>query len=142
MQIANAAKSLIFNAEGKLLLLVRSATDERRPGEYDLPGGAVEPHEDIAAAASREIEEEVGLRISREELSLVYTGTRVDPKHPGESINRFVFLASVTSPNITLSFEHSEYEWMDLDRAMATFDHSFYVPAIQYLRDHGMLPVR
>ena len=53
--------NLVFNHEGKLLLLKRSELDKTFPGMYVLPGGHVDAGEDHRTAAIRELQEESGL---------------------------------------------------------------------------------
>lgn len=53
------------------LLLRRSFTDTNRPGEWDSPGGHIEPGETPEHAAVREVFEESGLRIRETDLKLV-----------------------------------------------------------------------
>ncbi len=57
-----AVACLIFNSEGKLLLARRAI--EPAIGMLDLPGGFVEPMESAEAAVVREIQEELGVRVT------------------------------------------------------------------------------
>jgi len=58
---AAAVAAVIFNPEGKLLIVKRGV--EPSIGMYDLPGGFVDPGEDAETALLREIEEELNLKI-------------------------------------------------------------------------------
>lgn len=60
-----AVACLIFNDQGKLLL-ARRAIDPAK-GMLDLPGGFVEPLERAEAAVTREIKEELGVRVTKAE---------------------------------------------------------------------------
>jgi mutator protein MutT len=44
-----------------VLLVTRRAPNQRQGGDWELPGGKVEPGEDDATALARELEEELGL---------------------------------------------------------------------------------
>ena len=136
MLIINVAKSLIFNPEGKVLLLVRSNTDSHKPGRLDLPGGGVDLNEDFADAASREVYEESGIQIPPSQYSLMHAGTNQD--HEGESVNRLFFIAHSRTSDVRLSNEHSSYEWLTLDEAIKRFDHPFYGPAMRFVRDNKL----
>ncbi|MEI6140393.1 MAG: NUDIX domain-containing protein [Mariniphaga sp.] len=57
-----AVACLIFNQEGKLLLTRRAI--EPGFGMLDLPGGFVEPMESAEEAVIREIEEELGVKVT------------------------------------------------------------------------------
>ncbi len=136
MQITNVAKSLIINPEGAVLLLTRSDTDTHKPGRFDLPGGGVDPGEDFAVAASREVHEESGIQIPSSQYKLMYAGTGKD--YEAESVNRLFFIAHSRTPDVRLSSEHSEYQWVSLDEAIKLFDHPFYGPAMQFVRDNNL----
>ena len=58
-----AVACLIFNHEGKLLLTRRAI--EPGFGMLDLPGGFVEPMESAEKAVIREIEEELGVKVTQ-----------------------------------------------------------------------------
>ena len=58
-----AVAGLIFNPEGKLLLTRRAI--EPGFGMLDLPGGFVEPRESAEEAIEREIEEELGVKVTK-----------------------------------------------------------------------------
>lgn len=58
----------LFDEKGQLLL-------QRRPdGQWDLPGGHLEPGESLEEAAAREVWEETGLRVRNFELLGVASG--------------------------------------------------------------------
>lgn len=62
------AKAVIYNADGKVLLLRESN------GEWGLPGGGVDHGEDIVAGLTRELQEELGVAcIKSAELFNAYT---------------------------------------------------------------------
>lgn len=57
-----AAKALIKNADGKVLVLQQShEAAVSNAGQYHMPGGIIEPNETIAEGLIREIREETGL---------------------------------------------------------------------------------
>jgi len=72
MNIRLVAKVVLVR-EGKVLLMRRGMTDKRRPGQWDLPGGAVDEDEDINSAAARETQEEAGITVDPLKLNLVFT---------------------------------------------------------------------
>jgi 8-oxo-dGTP pyrophosphatase MutT (NUDIX family) len=78
---AAAALILLYPAEpdtreAALPLIVRSTHLARHSGQVSLPGGAVEPGEEIGAAALREAEEEIGI-----DASAVRILGRLSPLH-------------------------------------------------------------
>jgi ADP-ribose pyrophosphatase YjhB (NUDIX family) len=57
-----AVKCIIEEGE-KILLIKESTTSSWKPGKWGLPGGKVDPREDIIRAAHREMHEETGLKV-------------------------------------------------------------------------------
>ena len=57
------AKVIIFNEDGKVLVLRRGETAPKYPGFWDLPGGHVQEGENVKEGAKREVKEEVGLSV-------------------------------------------------------------------------------
>ncbi|PKS08701.1 hypothetical protein jhhlp_004754 [Lomentospora prolificans] len=56
------ASALVFNPEGRLLTVQRSATDFGA-NLWEIPGGCVDPHESVLQGAARELFEEAGLKM-------------------------------------------------------------------------------
>ncbi|MER7012568.1 NUDIX domain-containing protein [Saccharopolyspora sp. NPDC000359] len=53
----------LIDVDGRVLLLRRCAGDTRG-GEWEFPGGKVDPGEDLSTALHREVREETGLRVA------------------------------------------------------------------------------
>lgn len=136
MHIKTAAKSLVFRTDGKVLLLTRSLVDTHAPGRLDFPGGGVWLGEDMAAAASRELQEETGLHVDPSKFTLLQTHSVID-RH-GDLINRLLFMTMYPEREIHLSHAHTAYEWAELDEAIERFEHFFYNPAMKLVRDHQL----
>ena len=135
------AKVILRDPSGRMLLLRRSASDTRRPHDWDLPGGGVEPDENFILAAIRETKEEAGIEVAVGQLELLYTGTEFyAPK--GENVHRSLFIARASDEqarNVTLSHEHDSYKWATLDEVLEDFNHPFYSVGVRYAVDHGFL---
>ncbi len=105
--IPNAASVAVF--DGDSVLLIRRA---RQPwlGRWSLPGGRLEPGETAPQAATRELIEEVGLRVS---------GLRpVRLMHFAEA-GRFVlqvFATRAYAGSVALNDEASAHRWVPLAR--------------------------
>jgi len=135
MKVKTVAKVLIINDTNEVLMLRRSSVDERRPGELDYPGGGVDRGEDITAGACREVLEEVGITRAVEDLYLIYAGTQIVGS---DSVTRLLYWTRLHDPAITLSFEHSAYQWTSLDIAVNTFPHPFYSVGLRYALQNNM----
>jgi len=138
MRVKVIAKAVIVNEAGEVLLLRRSATDDRRPGEWDFPGGGIEPGEGVTAGVIREIAEEAGLRFSVADLRLIYAATETYAENQ-ESVTRLLFVGHNAGQAVRLSFEHDLFKWRDVETALTDFPHPFYGAGLAYARDHGLL---
>lgn len=102
------SKVLVVNEKGEVLALRRSKTDERRPGEWDFPGGWVDAGENTHAAAIRETKEETGLDVKNP--ALVFAFSEMTTRYGSGTWLLFVEHIS-DQPEIKLSYEHDAYAW-------------------------------
>ena len=72
---------LIENEKGQLLLQKRSDT-----GEWCVPGGALEPGETYIQAATRELSEEVGIKVKDLKLFGLYSGADREIHYPNMDV--------------------------------------------------------
>lgn len=109
------SKVLVVNEKGEILALRRSQTDERRPGEWDFPGGWVDPGENTHAAAIREANEEAGLSLQDPQLVFAFSEMAPKSKTLGSrhgSGTWLLFVEHITgNPKIVLSYEHDAFAW-------------------------------
>jgi 8-oxo-dGTP diphosphatase len=102
-----AIKAIIKNQEEKYLVLFKSEIEDINPNEIDIPGGRLEFGEDIEEGLKREIREEIGLIISIEKPSRVWSLLKDDLHLVG-----ITFLATYVEGSINLSNEHNSYRWV------------------------------
>jgi 8-oxo-dGTP diphosphatase len=102
------AKVLVINDAGEVLVLKRSQSDDRRPGEWDFPGGWVDADEDTLTAVKREAVEEAGLTLK--DPNLVFAFSEMTTNHG--SGTWLLYIEHVTGhPKVTLSYEHDDSTW-------------------------------
>ena len=101
--MARVSKAVIFDGDGKILILKRAPKliTKEIPFEWDLPGGHAEKGEKDIKAMAREVREETSLRIPR-----------APDWYMLDKDTRF-FLIQEWSGEITLSDEHTEYKWIE-----------------------------
>jgi len=101
------AVALLSRADG-LTLLVR----KRGTTTFIQPGGKIEPGEIPADALCRELEEELGLRVSTEEL--IFAGSYPGPavNEPGRTVVAHAFHITVDVA-VTAAAEIEELRWID-----------------------------
>ncbi len=134
------AKAFVINNEGKILAVRRSKTDERRPLQWDTPGGWLEQGEDITEATAREVEEEAGLKVNPHDLTLVFTKTGIrKPKNESMNVNWLFFVVRTNETEVKLSYEHDKAQWMTLDEALKEFEYDLHLEAIQHLKDNDLI---
>ncbi|MFI5275214.1 MAG: NUDIX domain-containing protein [Candidatus Saccharimonadales bacterium] len=142
MQTHVVAKTAIFNDEGKVLILRRSADDPHRPGGSDFPGGKVDDGEEFVKGAIREIHEEAGLQLRPKDLELVYSYTKNGYNSEFKTDINFVWLGFVTKlpsgQSVALSFEHDSYEWLTLDKALESSDGTSLTNFFEHMRKYDI----
>ncbi len=117
-----AAVAVVLAAAPESVLLIRRAERAGDPwsGHMALPGGRRDaPDEDLVATATRETEEEVGLRLGSAQLAggLDDVVPRT-PVLPPIAVRPFVFLLS-EAPPLLLNPEVAAADWVPLEHLLA-----------------------
>jgi 8-oxo-dGTP pyrophosphatase MutT (NUDIX family) len=101
-----AGAGIIFT-DGKKILLLKRAEKGDSFGKWSVPGGKVENGENILDAAQRESKEECGY----------FGGYKFGHYDDADGRHHFhTFFYAVDKPfDVTLSDEHSDYKWIDLN---------------------------
>ncbi len=135
MPVIRAAKVVILDKEGNVLLLRRSDTHPRHPLHLDLPGGIVEEGESFEEGVVREVKEETGLTIDPLNLKLIYT---VSHDYFGKPISRQLFAVRITKvrPSVTISWEHVEANWVTLAELKGLEEP--YQTGIDFAQEHNL----
>ena len=97
-----AASAAVFR--GGRVLIARRANP---PQLWSLPGGRVEPGEDIGDAARREVREETGV-----ECEIVALAGAIDVELPGLNYRIYAFAARWRAGEAHAGAEASEVEWV------------------------------
>ena len=108
--------AMIFDDEGRLLMLKRGAAAKNERGCWEIPGGGVDFGETLAQAIVREIKEEIGVDIAVEHQLLA-----IDHLIPEEGQHWVAvpFVARIKkgqTPKIIEPHKHTEMGWFDLDK--------------------------
>ena len=129
------AFAVVRDREGRVLLARRVDT-----GNWELPGGAIEPGETASAAAMREVGEETGVAITVTALAGVFC----DPEHvivypeSGQARQQHVTLVhAVPDPARTPRPDHDETDaarWVDVDDLATLPIH----PSVHRRLDHAL----
>lgn len=141
--IESVAKALLINNHNEALILTLGEHKERPEKSFkpDLPGGLVDPGETEHDAVVREINEETGIVIDKKQLAMVYSSTQF-VANESKSVSKHLFTVRlVNNAEVKLSWEHSSYEWVSLEKLMHTELRSFYDEAIKYCFSNGILTI-
>ncbi len=110
----HAAKALIRDGQGNILVLYRSETHPYLAHDIDLPGGEIEHEEAVEVGLTREIIEETG-------LSLQFTPE--DRKHAWQSLfgaeHTLYEVVAPADAQVEISWEHESYAWMSEEELIA-----------------------
>lgn len=135
MKVYRTVKAALQDKNGNVLLLRRSATHPTQRLHMDLPGGIVEPDEQPVDTLAREIEEETGIKIAQMDLKLFFAYTE---DFDGKNAVRLVYGARIpqSAPNVELSWEHDQYQWLPLEEAIEKLPEGRYTRrGLQHLKD-------
>lgn len=108
-----AAKAFI-RRDGKILLVRESGNykDGVNVGQYDVPGGRLDPNETLLDGLQREVREETGLGVSSAEQ--FFQESVVVKKNDEEwHITRNYFACDAMDGDVVLSEDHDEFIWID-----------------------------
>lgn len=106
----HAAKALIRDGQGRILVLYRSETHPRLAHDIDLPGGEIERDESPESGLAREIIEETGLVVRLTSDDLIHSWRSFF------GATHMLYEVSVsTEVAVQISWEHESFVWMSED---------------------------
>lgn len=130
------AKVLIVNEKGDVLVLRRSQTDERRPGQWDFPGGWVEADEDTHTAVKREAAEEAGITLV--DPRLVFAFSEMTTNYG--SGTWILYVDHITDePAVKLSHEHDMHVWMSAKDLLKEITYERQQKMLTYVLENNLL---
>lgn len=114
-KIVDVAAGLILRADGKLLLGQRP---EGKPwaGWWELPGGKLEPGETVLQALARELDEEIGIRVTQAHPWVTYVHA-----YPHTTV-RLAFCHVTAWEGEPRGLENQRLEWVDPAQAGSVGD--------------------
>jgi len=116
-------KVLLENDKGETLVL-KALNDGNYAGYCDLPGGRIDEDElntDLIQILSREISEEVGdirFKLNKKPVAVFRHFIPAEVSVTGRTINilHILFEAQYLGGEISISHEHTGYQWLDLTK--------------------------
>ena len=102
----------IVKNKGKVLILKKSEDDYSYPNRWSFCSGYVKEFEPAEGTVLREIKEETGLNAKITKSGKVI---RVYDRNNGKNWVMMVFLCEVSSRNVKLDHENSEFSWINYE---------------------------
>lgn len=119
--IRNSAKALIIK-EGKMLAVkIKDGTEEW----YIMPGGGQETEELLQDAVSREVAEEIGIKVDVKDLAFVVEGVHGERFHRVDLVFLCEYIGEIENAVLHGDTNQVGYEWLDI----ATLNHSQLYPS-------------
>ncbi|MDO8664691.1 MAG: NUDIX hydrolase [Candidatus Liptonbacteria bacterium] len=129
--------TVIYNDNGKVLIIKRSKKNEVLPEYWDIPGGTLEDGEDPATGAIREVKEETNLKIHNP--SFYFEKSNID-KNKNRQFVTLVFFAKYLGDEIALNpDEHDEYKWIDISEVGNYKTVDYLVSCLNDLESKGIM---
>lgn len=109
-------RALLRDAEGKILLMRRSARGLSQPGLWELPGGKPDSGEDIDTALRREMKEETGFDVELREVI-----GHAQWETASARLAYLIFSVRAAGGRFQLSDEHDASAWVE-DSKVLSYD--------------------
>ncbi len=106
-------KAIIFNEQGKMLVLQRSEK-AGNGGKWSLAGGALEKDEEPVKGIEREIEEETELKVSGLKPFAVLSYTDKE----GDFTLILGYTCVAQNDKVVINWEHDDYKWVTKEEAL------------------------
>jgi len=121
-------KAFIKRDDGKYLVLQRSTSypDDRGKKRWDIPGGRINPGEELEKALRREIKEETSLTL--EEIEKILAAQDI-LRNNGRHTVRITFLAKCSGEVKINPREHKEFQWITLEE-LKNLEHDTYLTPV------------
>lgn len=115
----NEVAVFVINDDNQILLQKRSANKRYNPNKWALCAGHVDAYESLEDAAIREIKEEIGIDVQKEDLHS-YGEKELTLRDSNSHITYFYYTKSNRKEEeFTIQFEElSEVKWFDIDEVI------------------------
>ena len=121
----------IINHKNQILLQKRSPNKKLNPNKWSICAGHVDSGEKLDDAAIREVEEEIGLKLSKEDLHII-EDKRFCRRDVNSHVSRMYYAIS-DETNFKLQKEEvSDVKWVDLDELIERINNNDETLTLHY----------
>lgn len=108
MKRIHIVAAIIFNQDKSQIFITKRPDDKHKGGFWEFPGGKVEPDESVEQAMIRELDEEIGIRVTEQTLF-----EHLEFDYPDKSL-KFDFILVTAFENEPYGKEGQEGLWVDV----------------------------
>ncbi|MBR9789721.1 MAG: 8-oxo-dGTP diphosphatase MutT [Vibrionaceae bacterium] len=108
MKRIHIVAAIIFNQDKSQIFITKRPDDKHKGGFWEFPGGKVEPEESVEQAMIRELEEEVGIKVTEQSLF-----EHLEYDYPDKSL-KFDFISVTAFEHKPYGKEGQEGRWVDI----------------------------
>lgn len=141
-------KALIINSQNKILLLQvnpHKSINDSVANYWDIPGGRKKIGDNIIDTLIKEVMEETGMVISKDNLSknLGYYLSNIRIPNKEDTQKSYGLIINVYQVQlqdytiITLSDEHINYKWFEIDEAIEKLSHKYPKEFCEFIKNGG-----
>lgn len=115
----NEVACFIINNQKQVLLQKRSLTKKYSPGKWALCAGHVEAHENLKTAILREIEEELGIKVSEKDI-IPYGEKEIKIRSSNSHVTYYyTYKTNLNIEDFSIQKEElDEVKWFDIDEVV------------------------
>lgn len=128
-KITPVLAAIILNHDGTVLLAQRKP-ERTNPLKWEFPGGKLRIAESPENSLAREIEEELGIKISVRQLF-----TAVNYSYPHENILLLAYFSELITGSFRLT-DHKEVRWVPIDKLQAYDLSPADIPIVERLMEN------
>ncbi|MBW1640403.1 MULTISPECIES: NUDIX hydrolase [Microbacterium] len=110
----HVSAAVVTDGAGRALVVRKNGTER-----FMQPGGKPEPGETAAQTLARELDEELGLRVSLDELRPLGVFVSAAANEPGHRVVATAFALRAEETQVTVQAELAELRWITPDEASA-----------------------
>ncbi|MCP4356381.1 MAG: NUDIX domain-containing protein [Proteobacteria bacterium] len=111
MKVKNSVECWLYNKDTEKFLILQCPETERHKKYWQPVTGGIETGETPFEACIREVREESGFKIKRDDLNIVIDNIIFKIPEEDMELRRTIFIVYTTETEVILSDEHLSFKW-------------------------------